>query len=56
MNGDLPKGDFNVPPGVRTTDIPGNNPYGDKCPVCGEPLSEDDLEAKECPHCGAELI
>lgn len=38
----LPKGDFNMPPGVRATDIPGNR--------------RDDFEPEDCENCGGEGV
>lgn len=54
---ELPNPDFNLPPGVRAIDIPGNRPEDDyiECFRCREsiPLSafDDDDEVIDCPIC-----
>lgn len=55
---ELPKGDYNLPPGVRACDIPGNRPEDNEdapfglCECCGEP--KNDENQKVCRVCGFE--
>lgn len=43
----LPPGEFNMPPGVSSRDIPGNQ--RETCPSCGK---ECDFDQEECANCG----
>ncbi len=40
---------FNLPPGCRVSDIPGNGPYDDICDVCFR--STEACICPECPKC-----
>ncbi len=57
----LPPGDFNLPPGVRSSDLPGNRPHDEDpitCPKCGYLipfLAFEENGHASCPCCGEEV-